>query len=38
MQNVLIYFVVALPDILIETHMMACWKGGVVLNPAVPNM
>jgi len=31
MQNVLIYFVVALPEIIIETHMMACWKAGVDL-------
>jgi len=38
MQNVFIYFVVALPEIIIETHMMACWKAGVVLNPSIPSM
>jgi hypothetical protein len=38
MQNVIIYFVVALPGIIIGTHKMACWKGGIVLNPAIPNV
>ena len=33
MQNVLIYFVVALSGTVIETLMIACWKGEVVLNP-----
>jgi len=27
-----------LPGIIIETHMMAYWKGGVMLNPAIPYM
>ena len=38
MQNVLIYFVVALSGIVIETHMIACWKGEAVLNIAILNM
>ena len=38
MQNNLIYFVVALPGIVINTHIMAFWKDGAVLNPVIPNI